>query len=128
MTATALQALLLQRLHGARNQRQTLTYRQLLESLSLPAPKMQQLARLLEALAAQDAARGWPLRSALVISQTDSNLPRAGFFQHAQRLGLLPQAYAEAAWPSWHADELQRVFAFDYPEDAPCSGGNGGPS
>lgn len=128
MASAPLTALLLERLHAARANRQTLTYRQLLESLPLPAPRMQRLALLLEELAGQDAARGWPLRSALVISQTDSNLPRAGFFQHLQVLGVLPSVLAGAEQRGWHAQEVLRVFAFDYPEDEPCSGGNGGPN
>ena len=73
-------ALLLDQLMQTRRRQAVLTYRQLLDALPLRVPKMQQLARLLEQLAEQDAQRGWPLRSALVVSQTGSSLPRQGFF------------------------------------------------
>lgn len=107
--------LLLAQLEQARQRRQTLTYRQLLEVLALPAPAMRRLTGALEQLADQDAARGWPLRAALVVSQAGSGLPREGFFEHLLHAGWLPAGTQKAGWPDWHAAELEQVFAFSYP-------------
>lgn len=108
-------ALLLDQLMQTRRRQAVLTYRQLLDALPLRVPKMQQLARLLEQLAEQDAQRGWPLRSALVVSQTGSGLPRQGFFQHLCEAGILDMPASEADAKRWHTQELQRIFTFDYP-------------
>ena len=54
--------------------------------MQLPTPAMQTLTAALEHLAALDARAERPLRSALVISQGASRLPRPGFFEHALRL------------------------------------------
>lgn len=101
---------LLDALEEARRQRHLLTYRALIERLQLPAPAMATLAAALEHLAALDARDGLPLRSALVISQGVSRLPRPGFFECAERLGRfsgVPDGLAAAAW---HAAEVVRVF------------------
>lgn len=111
-------ALLLDQLMQARRRQTVLTYRQLLDVLPLQVPKMQQLARLLEQLAEQDARRGWPLRSALVVSQAGSGLPRDGFFQHLVAAGVLTMPINEADAKHWHSQELQRIFTFDYPGEA----------
>src|SRR5690554_2503534 len=111
-------ALLLDQLMQARRRQTVLTYRQLLDVLPLQVPKMQQLARLLEQLAEQDARRGWPLRSALVVSQAGSGLPRDGFFQHLAAGGVLTMSINEADAKHWHSQELQRIFTFDYPGEA----------
>lgn len=118
LLAASLLPLLLERLEQARRQRQTLTYRQLLDVLPLPTPGMQHLAGLLEQLGEQDAGRGWPLRSALVISQAGSGLPRSGFFQHLAESGIFEPSASAAAARQWHAQELLRVFNFSYPGDA----------
>lgn len=110
--------MLLEQLEQARQRRELLTYRQLLEALPLPTPRMQSLARLLERLAEQDARQGRPLRSTLVVSQTDSNLPRAGFFQHLAEVGVMPVPAGLAAAKVWHAQEVQHVFEFSYQGEA----------
>ena len=79
---------LLTALEDARRQRHLLTYRALVERLQLPTPAMQTLTAALEHLAALDARADRPLRSALVISQSASRLPRTGFFECVTRLGL----------------------------------------
>lgn len=112
---SALPGLLLEQLMQACHEQRVLTYRQLLDVLPLPVPKMQQLARLLEQLGEQDAHRGWPLRSALVVSQAGSGLPRDGFFQHLAAAGVLAMPADENAARCWHEQEQQRVFNFDYP-------------
>lgn len=108
---------LLAALESARRQGSLLTYRTLIEQLQLPPPAMQRLAAALEQLAQQDAGAQRPLRSALVISQTGSRLPRPGFFLCAAGLGCFAGAPEGPAAAAWHAAEVQRVFGFDYPED-----------
>lgn len=107
---------LLNELSEARRQRHLVTYRALVERLQLPVPAMQTLTAALEHLAALDARAGRPLRSALVISQGASRLPRTGFFECAARLGRFSGPTDGAAAASWHAGEVARVFEFDYPE------------
>lgn len=109
------QALLLE-LGEARRQRHLVTYRALVERLQLPAPAMQTLTAALEHLAALDARAERPLRSALVISQGASRLPRTGFFECATKLGRFSGPSDGFAAASWHAGEVARVFEFDYPE------------
>ncbi|MHA6493992.1 hypothetical protein ACX0MV_12190 [Pseudomonas borbori] len=108
---------LLDELATARRQRHLLTYRALIERLALPSPAMQTLAAALEHLATLDARAERPLRSALVISQGASRLPRTGFFECATRLGRFTGASDGVAAASWHAAEVVRVFEFDYPEE-----------
>lgn len=108
---------LLDELADARRQRHLLTYRALIERLDLPSPAMQTLAAALEHLAGLDARAERPLRSALVISQSASRLPRTGFFECATRLGRFTGASDGVAAASWHAAEVARVFEFDYPAD-----------
>lgn len=107
---------LLGELDLARRQRHLLTYRALIERLHLPTPAMQTLTAALEYLAMLDTRAEQPLRSALVISQGASRLPRTGFFECAARLGRFsgPVDGLEAA--SWHASEVARVFEYRYPE------------
>lgn len=107
---------LLGELEGARRQRHLVTYRALIERLQLPVPAMQTLAAALEHLAALDAQADRPLRSALVISQSASRLPRTGFFECAVRLGRFTGPVDGAAAASWHAGEVARVFEYIYPE------------
>ena len=111
------QALLLA-LEEMRQQRRLVTYRSLIERLALPAPAMQTLALTLEYLAALDAKASRPLRSALVVSQSASRLPRVGFFECAVRLGRFAGPAEGAGAASWHAGEVARVFEFEY-QDQP---------
>ncbi|MDP3813961.1 hypothetical protein [Pseudomonas sp.] len=108
---------LLAELEDAQRQRHLLTYRALIERLSLPTPALQTLAAALEHLAALDARAERPLRSALVISQGASRLPRTGFFDCVTRLGRFTGASDGIAAASWHAAEVARVFEFRYPEE-----------
>lgn len=103
-------------LDDARRQRHLLTYRSLVERLQLPAPAMTTLTAALEHLAMLDAQAGQPLRSALVISQGASRLPRPGFFEHATRLGRFAGAPDGTAAAAWHAAEVARVFDFEFLE------------
>lgn len=108
---------LLAALEDARGQRHLLTYRALIERIALPAPAMQTLAAALEHLAALDSRAERPLRSALVISQGASRLPRTGFFDCAIRLGRFEGPSDGVAAASWHASEVVRVFEFTYPQE-----------
>lgn len=110
---------LLEELDEARRQRHLLTYRSLIERLQLPTPAMTTLAAALEHLAMLDAQAGQPLRSALVISQGASRLPRPGFFECASRLGRFNGAPDGIAAASWHAAEVARVFDHDFLDLAP---------
>ena len=107
---------LLEALDDVRRQRHMVTYRALLERIDLPAPAMRTLALALEHLAQLDAKAQRPLRSALVISQGASRLPRTGFFECAERLGCFSGPVDGLAAASWHAAEVARVFEFDYPD------------
>ncbi|WXL27787.1 hypothetical protein WG219_10180 [Ectopseudomonas mendocina] len=107
---------LLAELELARQKRHLLTYRSLIERLELPTPAMQTLATALEYLAGLDAKADRPLRSALVISQGVSRLPRPGFFECASRLNRFNGEVDGLAAASWHASEVARVFEFTYPE------------
>ena len=109
------QALLLE-LDDARRKRHLLTYRALVERLELPTPAMQTLTAALEYLAGLDARADRPLRSALVISQGASRLPRTGFFDCVGQLGRFSGPSDGIAAASWHAAEVARVFEFTYPE------------
>lgn len=109
---------LLGELEDAQRKRHLLTYRALIERLALPSPAMQTLAAALEHLAGLDARAERPLRSALVISQGASRLPRTGFFECVSRLGRFSGPSDGVAAASWHAAEVARVFEFSYPEDA----------
>jgi len=106
---------LLDELEDAQRQRHLLTYRALIERLELPSPAMQTLAAALEHLATLDARAERPLRSALVVSQSASRLPRTGFFDCVTRLGRFTGASDGVAAASWHAAEVARVFEFAYP-------------
>ncbi len=108
---------LLAELDAARRQRHLVTYRALVERLQLPPPAMRTLTAALEHLAALDARSERPLRSALVISQGASRLPRTGFFECAARLGRFSGPADGAAAASWHAGEVARVFEFVYSEE-----------
>lgn len=105
---------LLDALDEAQRKHHLLTYRSLIERLQLPAPAMATLTAALEHLAMLDARAGQPLRSALVISQGASRLPRPGFFEHACRLGCFGGAPDGTAAAAWHAAEVARVFAFNF--------------
>lgn len=110
---------LLAELDETRRQRHVVTYRALIERLQLPAPAMQTLAAALEHLAVLDARAERPLRSALVISQSASRLPRTGFFECVLQLGRFSGPPDGLAAASWHAGEVARVFEYDYPSVTP---------
>lgn len=109
---------LLGELNQAQQKRQLVTYRALVERLDLPPPAMRTLTVALEYLASLDAKADRPLRSALVISQGVSRLPKSGFFDCVAGLGRFSGDAAGNAAASWHAAEVARVFEFDYQHDS----------
>lgn len=107
---------LLKLLNEARQRRGVITYRHVIEQLQLPAPSVRRLALALETLARTDHAQGWPLRSALVVSQTRPAHPQLGFIQCVQQLGCFHGFIDEASVAAWLSAELAQVYLFSYPE------------
>lgn len=107
---------LLKLLAATQRQHGVITYRQIIEQLQLPAPSVRRLASALEQLACADHAQGWPLRSALVVSQAQPAHPQLGFIQCAQELGRFQAMIDEANVAAWHSAELAQVYLFSYPE------------
>lgn len=108
---------LLAELEEARCQRHLVTYRSLIERLQLPTPAMATLTAALEHLIALDAREGVPLRSALVVSQGASRLPRPGFFECAQQVGRFNGEVDGIEAAAWHASEVTRVFEYNFSSD-----------
>jgi len=107
---------LLKLLSDVRQRRGVITYRQVIEQLQLPAPSVRRLALALEQLASADHAQGWPLRSALVVSQARPAHPQLGFIQHVQQLGRFQNDIDEGVVAAWLSAELAQVYLFSYPE------------
>ncbi len=107
---------LLKLLNETQQQRAVITYRQVIEQLQLPAPSVRRLALALEQLARADHAQGWPLRSALVVSQARPAHPQLGFMQCVQQLGRFQGVVDETAVAAWLSAELVQVYLFSYPE------------
>ncbi len=107
---------LLTLLDETRQRRGVITYRQVIEQLQLPAPSVRRLTLALEQLASADHTRGWPLRSALVVSQARPAHPQLGFIQHVQQLGRFQGVIDESAATVWLSAELAQVYLFSYPE------------
>ena len=107
---------LLKLLNETQQQRAVITYRQVIEQLQLPAPSVRRLALALEQLARADHAQGWPLRSALVVSQARPAHPQLGFMQCVRQLGRFQGVIDETAVAAWLSAELVQVYLFSYPE------------
>jgi hypothetical protein len=77
----------------------------------LPPHSIQQVTEALERLMEEDAAADRPFIAALVISKARGGLPARGFFDCARRLGRFAgDPDGQDAW-SFHAAELDTVFA-----------------
>lgn len=107
---------LLKLLNETQQRHAVITYRQVIEQLQLPAPSVRCLALALESLAETDHAHGWPLRSALVVSQACPAHPQMGFIQCVQQLGRFQGVIDETAVAAWLSAELEQVYLFSYPE------------
>ena len=93
--------------------RQTLiTYQELTRALQiLPPHSIHRVTEALEHLMEEDAAADRPFIAALAISRARGGLPAPGFFDCARRLGRFAgDPEGQDAW-SFHAAELNAVFA-----------------
>src|ERR1700738_3475291 len=97
-------------LENGANRRIPITYQELAKALQiLPPHSIQQVTEALERL--MDAAADRPFIAALVISKARGGLPARGFFDCARRLGRFAgDPDGQDAW-SFHAAELDSVFA-----------------
>jgi hypothetical protein len=89
-----------------------ITYKELAKTLQiLPPHSIQQLTEALERLMEEDDAAQRPFIAALVVSKVRGGLPAPGFFDCARRLGRFAgDPDGHDAW-SFHAAELNCVFA-----------------
>jgi hypothetical protein len=77
----------------------------------LPPHSIHRVTEALERLMEEDAAADRPFIAALAISKARGGLPAPGFFECARRLGRFTgDPDGQDAW-SFHADELNAVFA-----------------
>lgn len=92
--------------------RTPITYQELAKALQiLPPHSIHQATEALERLMEEDAAADRPFIAALVISKARGGLPALGFFNCARRLGRFAgDPDGQDAW-SFHAAELDAVFA-----------------
>jgi hypothetical protein len=89
-----------------------ITYQELAKALQiLPPHSIHRVTEALERLMEEDAAADRPFIAALAISKARGGLPAPGFFECARRLGRFAgDPDGQDAW-SFHADELNAVFA-----------------
>jgi hypothetical protein len=89
-----------------------ITYQELTKALQiLPPHSIHQVTEALERLMEEDAAADHPFIAALAISKARGGLPAPGFFDCARRLGRFAgDPDGQDAW-SFHAAELNSVFA-----------------
>jgi len=99
-------------LENGAKRRIPITYQELAKALQiLPPHSIQQVTDALERLMEEDAAANRPFIAALVISKKRGGLPAPGFFDCARRLGRFAgDPDGQDAW-SFHAAELDTVFA-----------------
>ena len=89
-----------------------ITYQELAKALQiLPPHSIHRVTEALERLMEEDAAADRPFIAALAISKARGGLPAPGFFDTARRLGRFAgDPDGQDAW-SFHAAELNAVFA-----------------
>jgi len=89
-----------------------ITYQELAKALQiLPPHSIHRVTEALERLMEEDAAADRPFIAALAISKASGGRPAAGFFDCARRLGRFAgDLDGQDAW-SFHAAELNSVFA-----------------
>ena len=89
-----------------------ITYQELAKALQiLPPHSIHRVTEALERLMEEDAAADRPFIAALAISKARGGLPAPGFFECARRLGRFAgDPDGQDAW-SFHAAELNAVFA-----------------
>jgi len=96
----------------ATKRRIPITYQELTKALQiLPPHSIHRVTDALERLMEEDAAADRPFIAALVISKARGGLPAPGFFDCARRLGRFAgDPDGQDTW-SFHAAELNAVFA-----------------
>ena len=99
-------------LENVAKRRIPITYQELAKALQiLPPHSIHQVTEALERLMEEDAAADRPFIAALAISKARGGLPAPGFFDCARRLGRFAgDPDGQDAW-SFHAAELNAVFA-----------------
>ena len=93
--------------------RQTpITYQELTKALHISPPhSIHRVTEALEHLMEEDAAADRPFIAALAISRARGGLPAPGFFDCARRLGRLAGDPAGQEARTFHAAELNAIFA-----------------
>jgi hypothetical protein len=90
-----------------------ITYQELANALQiLPPLSIHQVTEALEYLMQEDAASDRPFIAALAISKARGGLPGPGFFDCARRLGRFAGDLDGQDARTFHAAELNAVFAF----------------
>jgi hypothetical protein len=99
-------------LENGAKRRIPITYQELAKALQiLPPHSIHRVSEALERLMEEDAAADRPFIAALAISKARGGLPAPGFFDCARRLGRFAgDPDGQDAW-SFHAAELNAVFA-----------------
>jgi hypothetical protein len=90
-----------------------ITYQELASALQiLPPHSIHRVTEALEHMMQEDAAAGRPFIAALAISKARGGLPGPGFFDCARRLGRFAGDPDGQDARTFHAAELNAVFAF----------------
>ena len=99
-------------LENVAKRRIPITYQELVRALQiLPPHSIHRVTEALEHLMEEDAAADRPFIAALAISRARGGLPAPGFFDCARRLGRFAgDPEGQDAW-SFHAAELNAIFA-----------------
>jgi hypothetical protein len=105
-------------LESVAKRRILITYQELANALQiLPPQSIHRVTEALERLMEEDAAADRPFIASLVISKARAGLPGPGFFDCARRLGRVAGDPDGKDARTFHATELNAVFA--------CWGGSG---
>ncbi len=89
-----------------------ITYQELAKALQiLPPRSIHRVTEALERLMEEDAAADRPFIAALALSKARGGLPAPGFFDCARRLGRFAGDPAGQEARTFHAAELNAVFA-----------------
>ena len=99
-------------LESVAKRRILITYQELANALQiLPPHSIQRVTEALERLMEEDAAADRPFIAALAISKARGGLPAPGFFDCARRLGRFAGDPDGQDARTFHAAELNAVFA-----------------
>lgn len=92
---------------------QPISYEALATAAEIPLPhRIHKLTLWLEHIMAEDVAAGQPLRATIVVSRLH-NWPARGFFEAAQRLGILAADMPIEQQVDWfHTQQIKACTAF----------------